>query len=267
MKKFFAFTLLFGLLLSGVHFFVLLTSIDVSAAQTPIMVLRAGGGEGGSSGGGSSGGSGSSGSSRRSSSSRTHYRSSSASPLESIMYLLLYPIFAGVSALVFALQLTKRARKAKKLMKQMAQSDNAWKFNSLNATVRESFYAIQAAWSNMDMSPAAIYMSEDLRNSFQTKLNWMEFKHQKNILKKIRLIDALPVAVHDNADNTCDHVWFYIKGKMVDYMLDTQTQMKISGSTHPTKFVEYWQFVRTENTWVLNKILQKNEANQIVFTA
>jgi hypothetical protein len=29
--------------------------------------------------------------------------------------------------------------------------------------------------------------------------------------------------------------------------------------------MEYWQFTRKENTWVLNKILQKDEADQIPF--
>lgn len=116
------------------------------------------------------------------------------------------------------------------------------------------------------MSPAAQYMSDQLRESFQTKLNWMEFRHEKNILQDIKLLKALPVAVYDDADNTRDHVWFYIHGKMVDYIIDTQTGAKRSGSTTPGRFVEYWQFIRKEDRWVLHKILQKDESDQIVFS-
>ena len=103
-------------------------------------------------------------------------------------------------------------------------------------------------------------------DSFQTKLNWMSYRNQKNILENIQLIQALPVAVHDDNDNSRDYIWFYIKGRMVDYIIDTNTQLKVSGNTSSTSFVEYWQFIRKEDKWVLNKILQKNESDQIPFT-
>ncbi len=229
-------------------------SADISD-NTSTILLRAGGGGSSGGGGGSGGGSGShSGTGRP------------RSLLETILQIILYPFFLCSSAIVFHYQLSKRSRKAKKLMKQMLKSDNAWKFKNIQTTVEQSFYAIQTGWSNLDMSPASKYMSDELYDSFQTKLNWMEFRHEKNILKNIKLLHALPVAVHDDSDNTRDHVWFYIKGKMVDYIIDTDTQLKLSGTTAPSKFVEYWQFVRKDNDWVLNKILQKNESDQIAFS-
>lgn len=151
-------------------------------------------------------------------------------------------------------------------MKQMMQSDNAWKYQDISVTVTDVFMSVQTAWSNMDMTPAAQYMSNELYDSFQTKLNWMDYRNQRNVLENIRLIKALPVAVHDDADNTRDYIWFYIKGKMVDYTIDTDTQLKVSGSTSSSSFIEYWQFTRRDDNWVLSKILQKNEADQIPFT-
>ena len=94
----------------------------------------------------------------------------------------------------------------------------------------------------------------------------MEYRNEKNILAKIQLLHALPVAVYDDADNSQDYVWFYIKGKMVDYTINTNTRLKINGNTSPTAFVEYWQYTRKDNRWVLNRILQKNEAGQIPFS-
>ena len=220
--------------------------------------LRAGGG--GSSGGGGGGGGGSS-------SGGTH-SSGSRRPLtlpELIMQYVAIFILSFSSSIVFYIQLTKRSRRSKKLMKKMMESDSAWKFKDISKTVSDGFYAIQKAWTEMDMSPAAKYMSDELYESFQTQLNWMGYKKQKNVLEKISLLDALPVAVHDDADNSRDFVWFYIKGRMVDYTVDTDSQMKISGKTTPSSFVEYWQFVRREDNWVLNKILQKNESGQIPF--
>ena len=74
------------------------------------------------------------------------------------------------------------------------------------------------------------------------------------------------MSVYDSDNDREDYVWFYIKGKMVDYIIDTETNLKISGNTTAQSFVEYWQFIRNEDgAWVLNKILQKDEANEIIF--
>ena len=98
-------------------------------------------------------------------------------------------------------------------MKKMLESDNAWKYKEILETVGDSFYAIQNAWTNMDLSPAAKYMSAELLDSFQTKLNWMAYRNQKNVLEKIELLSALPVAVYDDKDNSRDFIWFSSRAK------------------------------------------------------
>ena len=216
------------------------------------VTLRAGGGGGG--GGGGSGGGGSS-----------HHTSHGTKNASLIDYLML-PFILFSSSIIFYITLSKRSRASKKLMKQITQSDSAWKYEDISKTVRDAFYSIQNAWTNMDMSTSSKYMSYELYTEFQTKLNWMAYRHERNILEKIKLIDALPVSVHDDPDNSRDHVWFYIKGKMVDYTVNTETQSRIDGSTLSTSFVEYWQFVRQNDSWVLNKILQKDESYKINFS-
>lgn len=224
-----------------------------------VILLRAGGGGSGGGGGGSGGGSSGGGSSHTSGTGRQ------PTLLESIVQFIMMPFVFFSSTILFYIKLTKYSRKSKKLMKQMMQSDNAWKYKNISHMVNDCFYAVQTAWSDMDMSPASQYMSEELFDSFQTKLNWMAYRNQKNILKNITLINALPVAVHDDSDNSRDYIWFYIKGRMVDYIIDTETQLKVSGNTSPASFTEFWQFIRKDDNWVLNKILQKNESDQIPF--
>ena len=224
-----------------------------------ITALRAGGG---SSGGGGGGGGGSSDSS-------SHHHSSTgrnSSPIAAIINAFLMPILFFFSSIVFYVQLTKRARKAKKLMKQMMQSDNAWKYKEISTDVEEAYMAIQEAWANMDMTPAKRYMSDELLDNFQTQLNWTKHKNQKHVMENIQLLKSLPVAVHDDHDNSRDYIWFYIKGRMIDYTINTDTQLIIEGSSSPSSFVEYWKFVRKDGRWVLNKILQKDEVDQIPFT-
>ncbi len=230
---------------------------DISYNPSTIL-LRAGGGSGG--GGSGGGGGGSSGGA-----SGTSGSGGQPTLLESIFQFIMMPLVFFSSTILYYIKLTKYSRKSKKLMKQMKQSDNAWKYKDISRRVTDCYFAVQTAWCDMDMTPMQQYMSEDLFDSFQTKLNWMKYRKEKNILKDIKLINALPVAVHDDDDNTRDYIWFYIKGRMIDYTINTDTQAKVSGSTAHSSFTEYWQFTRKDDNWVLNKILQKDESNQIPF--
>ena len=254
MKKIFCFILITLMLFSIISVTVYAENADARSLPQ-YTTLRAGGGGSSGGGGGSSGGS----------SNTRHPSGRQPTLFESILSYIMMPFILFSSSIVFYFQLSKRSRKAKKLMKQMKKSDNAWKYNYISNTVEDGFYAIQNAWTNMDMSTASQYMSNELREDFQTKLNWMEHRNQRNVLEDVKLLKALPVAVHDDVNNDKDFVWFYIKGRMIDYTIDTNTQLVTEGSTSAASFVEYWQFVRKNDNWVLNKILQKHEENQIPF--
>lgn len=238
-------------------------SCERSDSAVPLrFVLRAGGGTSGGGGGGSSGGSSSGG----------HYHSSnhrnSSDPFSMLFGLILFVLVGSGSAIVFRFRLSRSARNTKKLMTLLQKKDSAWKYKHIQRQVRSSYFAIQKAWSHSDMQPAKEYMSESLYDTFQTQLNWMKVKQQRNVLKNIRLRDAIPVSVHDDRDDSLDHVWFYIKGRMIDYTVDTQTNQRLDGSPLSESFSEYWQFIRTEgNRWVLNRILQEDQADEISFTA
>ena len=178
--------------------------------------------------------------------------------------LVVFALFGSVIAYKF--RISKYARNSRKLMKMLDKKDSAWKFKNIQKKVKEIFYALQNAWSNSDLTPTKHYLSDELFDSYQTKLSWMKYRKQRNVLKNIRLTEAVPVSVYDSDNDREDYVWFYIKGKMVDYIIDTETNLKISGNTTAQSFVEYWQFIRNEDgAWVLNKILQKDEANEIIF--
>ncbi len=254
---------------------VLISCLSVTAyaanIDSSVILLRAGGGGtggggtgGGSTGGGSTGGGNTAGSDERE---YPHYTNTSR-PLtvfESIGLYIIMLVISSYALIRHYFRLTRRSRKAKKAMKKIMRSDYAWKLKDIYSTVNESFMAIQTAWSNMDMTPASQYMSDSLFESFQTKLNWMACRNEKNILKNIKLVQALPVAVHGDSNDACCYIWFYIKGRMVDYIINTKTQLVVSGETEASSFVEYWQFTREKGKWVLNKILQEDEADQIKF--
>lgn len=162
-------------------------------------------------------------------------------------------------AIIFKYKLFKRTNNSKKIICTFRQKDNAWKYENIFKQVRDTYFIVQNSWGNLDMQPAKDYMTDELYHDFSTKIKLMVYGNRKNIFKKIKLINSVPVSVYDNDDNSCCYVWFYIKGSMIDNIINTNTNLKIQGSSSPTKFEEYWQFVREENgQWILNKILQKN---------
>lgn len=232
---------------------------------TTMCYARVGGG--GSSGGGSSSG-GSSSSSSSSSGSHSHAQSNSNSnPIVTIFQYIMFSIVAGFSAIVFRFRLKKAKRNSKKLMDLLDDKDAMWKYKKIQKQVETAYYKIQKAWGDQDMTQAKDWIEEEYYQTLQTKIEWMKIRNQKNVLKKISLLEAIPVSVQDDPDNTKDCVWYYIRGSMIDYTVDTTTNLIVEGKNAKTIFVEYWKFVRDEEAarWKLAQILQADEKDKIVF--
>ena len=150
-------------------------------------------------------------------------------------------------------------------MRLLDNKDITWNYKNVERQVIDTYYSIQESWSEGDMRNAKKYMTKQLYENFQSKLEWMEVRKRKNILKKIKLLNVKPISIHDDEDDSKDLIWFYIKGRMVDYTINTETKEIVEGTTRNTSFIEFWEFTRTKNNWVLSKVLQKEEANKIKF--
>lgn len=222
------------------------------------ITLRAGGG-------GSSTGSSSSGSSSG------HHTSGARSygtggVISNILSAILMVILLCIGTIVLYFKVLRSSFNSKRYMRMLDDKDITWNYKNIERQVIDSYYAIQEAWAEGDMKNAKDYMTKELYENFQSKLEWMEVKKRKNVLEKIRLVNVKPVSVHDDSDDNKDLIWFYIKGKMVDYMINAETLERVGSTMKPTSFVEFWKFTRTkDNRWVLSKILQQEEANKITF--
>lgn len=152
--------------------------------------------------------------------------------------------------------------KNRHLIKAKIKTKNNMKKNNINyktikKRINKTYFVIQNAWSNNDMSPAIEFMTPELMETFNIKLQWMNFANKKNIMSSIRLLYGYPIFLDCRTKNK---MWVYIKGKMIDYVINTKTNEIISGSTTNEKFIEYWLFTKNENNeWVLSQIKQENE--------
>lgn len=230
--------------------------------ESNLVQLRAGGG--GGSGGGGSGGSGSHG--NGDSGYYCDYNNQFLCAIQEIFHWIIFFCIAFFSAIVLYFKTLRSAFNSKRYMKMLSKKDIAWKYKDIEKQVIQTFYIVQEAWTNMNMKPAKKYMSKELYETFEGKLEWLEVGNKRNVLKKIKLINLRPVSIHDDENDNKDLVWFYINGSMIDYMIDTETNEKIEGnSSFAMPFVEFWKFTRKGNKWILSKILQSNESDKIVF--
>ena len=235
---------------------VLLVVILTNLGNT-IVYARLGGGSS-SSGGGSS----ASGGTSHSSSSHKESDNSNANPIVTIFFILI----SGFSGIIFKVKIIKSKIHSKQLMKILDNKDEAWKYKNVQQQVEKAYFILQKAWTDQELDKAREYMSKSLYDRFQSKLEWMQIKKQKNILKKISLIDAVPISINDDEDDSKDYIWYYIKGSMVDYTIDVDTKEIVDGKNAKTRFIEYWKFCRKDKSkWILCEILQEDEIDKRIF--
>lgn len=164
------------------------------------------------------------------------------------------------STIVLEIQLRKRKKENTTKMKRLAVKDKSWDYKKMETLVEKTYYAIQNAWKNQDISQASLYITKEFKEQLEIKLNWLAFQERKNIVEEVQLLEVVPVSMYDDKEDKKDFVWFYIKGKMIRYVIDTKSGKIISGHGRNLPFTEYWQFKKgKENQWLLNKILQEDE--------
>ncbi len=160
----------------------------------------------------------------------------------------------------------KRIHATKDMLEKLSNSDNAWKYDKLIERVTKSYFAIQKAWTKDSMESVRQYMSNELFEEFQQKLDAMKKHNERNVLKSIKLNKYYAAAVKDSPEDEFDCVWFYIGGSMVDYIYNFEMKKITQGNTKTQHFVEYWKFVRNElGDWVLAKIVQENDRKNLPF--
>ena len=106
-----------------------------------------------------------------------------------------------MSSIVLYVKVVRSSINSKKYLKMLGKKDTTWRYKNIEKQAIKTFYSIQKSWTNMDMSPSQEYMSKDLYEAFNIKLNFMEMQNKRNVLKMINLFDIKPVSVYDNEDD------------------------------------------------------------------
>lgn len=243
--------------------FILLFIIIFIFNLSMTVSARSGGGH--SSGGGHGSSHSSSGShGSRGSSSRGNYKSSESN-VGDLIEILIVPLFIILiwkkDTIICKTKISRKSKEAEKIIGRLKNVDISYSKEMLQNRVEKTYFKMQEAWTNLNLKISKEYMSEDIYKLHNSKLAWMEIRNERNVLKNIKLLNAKPVGLEHYEDNSKDFIWFCIHGAMIDYTIDEITTQVVDGNTRNSSFIEYWKFIKKNDSWVVDLIMQEDEVD------
>jgi len=178
--------------------------------------------------------------------------------------LVFWPVILIYSAILTHL-VRKKSEESKALLARLNAVDSTWDLNKIKKRIEIAFFKIQDAWMQRDQNLAKEYMSERLYHKHKLQTDQMIAANRQNILEGIDLIEAEIVQIADFKDDSQDSIWVYIKGSMIDYIVNSQTREVISGDeVRTSRFKELWKLIRNaDNDWVVDEIDQEADISDV----
>ena len=167
-------------------------------------------------------------------------------------------ILAGIYSLIVSAILVFKVNKNKKVMEKNISEDSFWNFEAMRLNAEKVFYRMQDAWMDRKIDKVKDIITEKLHDDYKIKLDAMLAKRQKNLLSDINVSDIRIIGCEDYLDNSHDTYIAYIKGKMIDCMLDERTRELIDNDERKSEaFSDTYHFIRKDNKWLLDHIDNK----------
>ena len=121
----------------------------------------------------------------------------------------------------------------------------------------DTFFKIQGAWANRDMTTVRTLLTDEMYRIFQGDAEALKAQKKINRLENIavRSVDITEAWQESGSDFITVRVF----ANLLDYNVDETTGQVVEGSkTDPVKFEEYWTFTRSvgNNPWQLSAINQ-----------
>ena len=121
----------------------------------------------------------------------------------------------------------------------------------------DTFFKIQGAWGNRDMSPVRHLLTEEMFGILQGQVDQLKAEKKINRLENIavRSVDLTEAW----QESGTDFITVRVYANLLDYNVDETSGQVVEGSkTEPVKFEEYWTFTRPvgNNPWQLSAIQQ-----------
>lgn len=158
-------------------------------------------------------------------------------------------------------QYIRKIGKAKKELAQAAEADPAWDVNALHDTVRETFFKFQADWSTFNIKRMKTYLTDRYWQHMSLVMAAIKLRNRRNdVQQPVFTGTPEPISVNDFADNDKDTVTFMMNARAHDVLLEQIDGEERELFADNNSFTEYWNFIRSGNSWKLDGISQATES-------
>jgi predicted lipid-binding transport protein (Tim44 family) len=143
------------------------------------------------------------------------------------------------------------------------QMDASFSEDRFKDSVMDTFFKIQAAWMNRDLSSVSALLTDEMKRTFQGDIDKFLIDRTINRIENIAVRNVDITEAWQEAGQDFITVLFY--ANLLDYTTDESTGAVVTGSkTEPVKFEEYWTFTRPvgNNPWKLSAINQVEATQQ-----
>ena len=163
--------------------------------------------------------------------------------------------FAGMGAGLYNWFSKIKQNKAVKTALQLAaDQDGVWNETRLTAHATEVFGRFQTDWSNNNAEAMKTYLTSRYQNHNALMIDALRLADRRNMVTHHKVTDMAVVDMHDAADNARDSVTIAITARAEDRLIDERSGTVLFVDKSP--FTEYWRFVRSGDTWLLDDIDQ-----------
>lgn len=118
---------------------------------------------------------------------------------------------------------------------------------------RSTFYDIQKAWSEGDLTEVKNFLTGRMYNYLENQLQELKSKGLKNIIKDPKIDNIEIVHVEEESNKV---VIVKIDAHIIDYIVDKDDNIVEGNKYNPVYFTEYWAFVGKALDWKLDDIKQ-----------
>jgi predicted lipid-binding transport protein (Tim44 family) len=142
-------------------------------------------------------------------------------------------------------------------LSNIRQMDASFSEDRFKDSAMDTFFKIQAAWMNRNLSPVSTQLTDEMKRTFQGDIDTLLREKKINRIENIAVRNVDITEAWQESGQDFITVLFY--ANLLDYTVDDSAGTVITGSkTDPVKFEEYWTFTRPvgNNPWQLSAINQ-----------
>lgn len=169
--------------------------------------------------------------------------------------------FVGIAALVgMAAGLygwfskIKQSSRVKSQMQVAATQDSIWDEAKLTEFAQATFVKYQQDWSKLDATAMKTYLTPSYQYHAALLMQILQQMGRKDIMEDIVMTNVAIVTMNDSTDNAQDRFTIGMTAHARDRLVETTTETELYTDT--STFTEYWHFVRSGETWLLEAITQ-----------